>query len=165
MFEEFKRQYKTLGIKNIIIYFIFQRIFRINSRTPWPVHWSSRVGPAKNIKFKGKVQYLGFSPGCYIQAQNGIEVGENVIIAAGVKIISANHDLYDYSKHTKAAPIKIGDNCWLGANCVILPGVELGNHTIVGAGAVVTKSFTEGNCILAGVPAKVIKALDDYNGE
>ncbi len=101
-------------------------------------------------------------PGCYIQAMNGIHVGRNLWVGPGVKIISANHDPCDYARHIKTNPIKIGDDCWLGSNCVILPGVELGDHTIVAAGAVVTKSFDEGDIMLAGVPAKIIKRLDKY---
>ena len=160
-----KRHVKCVGLKKYVQMFIFQRILRINSDVPWPVHWSSIVGCPNNIKYKYWHAYrpnLGFSHCCYIQAINGIEVGINVRIAPGVKIISANHDVNDYDKHVPSNPIKIGDNIWIGANAVILPGVEIGNHTIIAAGAVVNKSFKEGNCILGGVPAKVLKQLPDY---
>ena len=79
----------------------------------------------------------------------------------GVKLISANHDLLNFDIHTKNEPIEIGDNCWISANAVILPGVKLGNHVVVAAGAVVTKSFSD-NCLIGGVSARVIKELDDY---
>lgn len=159
------RRIKYLGLKNVKIYFIFQRIFRINSHVKWPVHWSSIVVRPEKIIRKMYRPCPGDMPGCYIQALNGIEIGRNVRIAAGVKIISANHDVDDFEKHVKSEPVIIGDNCWLSANCVILPGVKIGNHTIVAAGAVVTKSFEEGNCILGGVPAKVVKKLGDYKGK
>ena len=77
----------------------------------------------------------------------------------GSKIISANHDVSDFSKHIKK-PVKIGNNVWIGANVVILPGVEIGDNTVIGAGSIVTKSFKEGNCIIAGNPAKIIKKLN-----
>ncbi len=54
----------------------------------------------------------------------------------------------------------IGDNCWIGMNSVVLPGVKLGEKTIVGAGSVITKSYEEGHCIIAGNPAKIIKYLN-----
>lgn len=160
-----KRLVNYIGVKNILIYFFFQRILRINSHVSWQVHWSSIVISPEKIKLKYWRPFPGYMPGCYIQASNGIEIGKNVRIGPGVKIVSASHDMYDFDLHTKYDPIKIGDNCWLAANSIILPGVELGNHTIVAAGAVVTKSFYEGNCILGGVPAKVIKKIDNYKGE
>jgi acetyltransferase-like isoleucine patch superfamily enzyme len=74
-----------------------------------------------------------------------------------------NHDVNDYDKYTKAKPIKIGDNSWIGASAILLAEVEIGAHTIVAAGAIVTKSFPEGNQVLGGNPAKVIKKLEEYN--
>ena len=89
-------------------------------------------------------------------------MGKNVRIGPGVKIVSSDHDVNNFDKHIPSPPVKIGDNVWLGANSIILPGVELGNHTIVAAGAVVNMNFKEGNCVLGGVPAKVCKKLPDY---
>ena len=138
------QEFRYVGLLKRIPYFISQRIFRINSDANWPVHWSSLVFFPQNIKRKSFRPYLGFMPGQYIQGMNGIEIGSNVRIGPGVKIISANHDLSDFSKHLPAKPIVIGDNCWIAADAIILSGVELGDYVVVAAGAVVTKSFAGG---------------------
>ena len=96
--------------------------------------------------------------GCYFQNFSGkIYLGKNVWIAPNVGIITSNHDFDDLRKHTEPKNVVINDDCWIGMNSVILPGVILGENTIVAAGSVVTKSFEDGNCIVGGVPARVIK--------
>lgn len=138
-----------------LVNFFFQKILRINAEVPFMVHFTSTVSKTVFLG-KGVAQYFANSGGCYVQGINKVYIGDHSIFAPGVKIISANHDKKDYHSHDKSiSPIRIGKNCWLGANSVILPGVELGDNVIVGAGAVVTKSFPE-NVILAGVPAKII---------
>lgn len=124
---------------------------------PFSLHFTSVITRHNNIKIGRNVEkYLGNVAGLYIQAINGIEIGDDTMIAPGVRIISANHNLEDFSKHDHQEPIRIGKDCWLGTNCVILPGVQLGDGVIVGAGAIVTKSFPA-NSVIAGVPAKIIK--------
>lgn len=161
---EMVRRIKHIGLKNAILYFFFQRILCVNSHVPWPVHWSSIVSSPERIERKYWRPYPGYMPGQYIQAINGIIIGENVRFGPAVKLISANHNLNDFSRHDHADPIIIGDNCWISANAVILPGVKLGNHVVVAAGAVVTKSFPD-NCLIGGVPAKIIKELEAYQGK
>jgi acetyltransferase-like isoleucine patch superfamily enzyme len=135
--------------------FLFQKILRINAEVPFMVHFTSTVSKTVFLG-KGVAQYFANSGGCYVQGINKVYIGDHTIFAPGVKIISANHDKKDYHSHDKSiSSVRIGKNCWLGANSVILPGVELGDNVIVGAGAVVTKSFPE-NVILGGVPAKII---------
>lgn len=154
MFISYYRKYaRYLGRRKCFEYYVFQHILHINSDVPWPVHISSSIGAWQNITKKDgldKPTYLGAPPGCYIQAINGIILGKNIWIGPSVKIISANHSLNDYAEHEPSPPIDIGDNCWIGANAVILPGVKLGEHTIVAAGAVVTKSFPQCNCVVGG---------------
>lgn len=158
-----KQQLQYRPLKQICLMWFFQRVLRINSHVPWLVHWSSVVHGPQNIIREGDYYPTpGSSIGQYIQAKNGIIFhGRNIRMGPGVKLISADHDVYDFDKHTPAPPIEIGDNCWIGANAILLPGVKLGNHTIVAAGSVVTKSFPD-NCLIAGVPARIIKELGDY---
>jgi acetyltransferase-like isoleucine patch superfamily enzyme len=141
----------------------FQKVLGFNRNVPWPVHWTSKVSMASKID--PGTRCPGLSMGCHIDGRNGIQFGSNVWVGPRVSIISMNHDVNNYHQYEKAAAIKIGDHCWLAANSVILPGVELGEHTIVAAGCVVNKSFPDGNQVLAGVPAKVVKKLDSYNCE
>ncbi|MBN1825887.1 MAG: acyltransferase [Candidatus Eisenbacteria bacterium] len=133
-----------------------KRILRINAGVPWPVHFTSTIHHPERIRYGAGPHCPGDSPNTYIQAYNGIEIGDDVNMAPGVGLISANHDPLDNSRHLPAPPIRIGNRCWIGMNAVILPGVELGENVIVGAGAVVTKSFP-GHVILGGNPARVLK--------
>lgn len=57
--------------------------------------------------------------------------------------------------------IKIGDNCNIGWNAIILPGVTIGKNCVVGAGAIVTKDVPD-NSVVAGCPARVIESLNEY---
>jgi acetyltransferase-like isoleucine patch superfamily enzyme len=153
---------KDVGINFYLIDFIFRKILRQNSEVKWAVHFTSTVIHPENI-VRGKNVFPGDSPGNYIQAKNGIEIGDYTNIGPNVGIISANHDLVDNTIHSNAKPIKIGKHCWIGMNAMILPEVELGDYTIVGANAVVTKSFTDGYVVLAGNPAIPVKYTNAGN--
>jgi acetyltransferase-like isoleucine patch superfamily enzyme len=142
--------------RSYLQYLFFKHVLRVNTRVPWPVHFTSRVVCPERVRL-GRATYPGDMPGCYIQAINGIEIGDETILAPGVGLISANHDPDDLDRHLPCEPIRIGKHCWIGMNAVILPGVQLGDHTIVGAGAVVTRSFPHGHCVIAGNPARLIR--------
>jgi acetyltransferase-like isoleucine patch superfamily enzyme len=134
---------------------VFQNVLDINNDIPWMVHFTSRA--TGNITI-GENVWVSFavSGGCYFQGGNGIEIGNDTLIAPGVKIISANHNPCNYAEWIKRPPVKIGNNCWIGANAIILPSVELGDNVIVAAGSVVTKNFPSGSTI-GGIPANIIK--------
>ena len=137
----------------------YRRILGINRGVHFPLHCTSRIIGIRKIKMTYDPTTIGsfaLSGDCYFQALNGIEIGRNFLFAPGVKLISSNHGFADKSVVEKADPIRIGDNVWLGAGVIILPGVSLGNNVIVGAGSVVTKSFSD-NVIIAGNPAVVIR--------
>ena len=90
-------------------------------------------------------------------------IGDNVNLAQGITVTALNHNFADTSRRIdeqgiSTNPVVIGDDVWIGANAVILPGVTIGRHVVVAAGAVVTKDVPS-YCVVAGVPAKVIKEL------
>ncbi len=127
----------------------------------WPVSPYTNVG-GKNIYFHPDNVDNFQSTNTYFQSYDAsIFIGHGSYIASGVGIITSNHDVYDLDKRSGAADVVIGEDCWIGMNSVLLPGVVLGRHTIVGAGSVVTHSFPEGFCIVAGNPAKVIRVLNN----
>jgi len=139
--------------------FVFRKLLRQNSGVKWAIHHTSTIhNPDKIVKGKGT--YPGDSPGVYINAVNGVNIGDYTNLGPNVGIVSSNHNFVNNDEHIVADPINIGRFCWLGMGAVVLPGVALGDFTIVGAGAIVTKSFPEGYCIIAGNPAKIIKELN-----
>lgn len=58
-------------------------------------------------------------------------------------------------------PIVLNEGCFIGANCIILPGTNIGKNTIVGAGSVVKGNIPD-NVVVVGNPARIVKSLDDY---
>jgi len=109
---------------------------------------------------------------CTILDNHYVKIGSETLIAPNVQIITAGHPIrsdercvYPYPDQpgtmnfvNVAAPVTIGDNCWIGAGAIILPGVTIGDRTTIGAGAVVTKNIPS-DCVAVGSPARVVKTL------
>ena len=155
-----ERRYFSGGMGLMVINY-FYKYFISRHKGDFLLHYTSRFNFAEKLiiptgnEAVSIYNSLNYSNACYYQGLNGIEIGEGTLWAAGCCFISANHSFTDITKNEFAPPIKIGCYVWIGANSVILPGVELDNYCIVGAGSVVSKSFGS-HLILAGVPAKPI---------
>lgn len=92
-----------------------------------------------------------------------ITIGNHVMLGTHVQIITAGHPLHPDVRNTAyeyGVPVTIGDNVWIGAGAIVLPGVTIGSNTVIGAGAVVTKDVPA-NVLAAGNPCKVIRAITD----
>ncbi len=92
-----------------------------------------------------------------------VTIGNHVNLAQGITVTALNHNFNDKTKRideqgVSTNSVVIGDDIWIGANAVILPGVTIGNHSVVAAGAVVTKDVPP-HSLVAGVPAKIIKEI------
>lgn len=90
-------------------------------------------------------------------------IGNHVNLAQGITVTALNHNFEDTTKRIdeqgiSTKPVIIGDDVWIGANAVVLPGVTIGRHCVVAAGAVVTKDVPD-HSVVGGVPAKILKTL------
>jgi len=141
-------------------YLIPQKLFRLNPKAKWPVHFTSKVFAPEKI-IKGILCDPGDNNNNYIQANNGIIFGSNIELGPGVSIISSNHKVNNLREHTKGKPIKIGNNVWIGANSTVLPKVSIGDNVIIGANSLVNKDIPS-NSVAVGNPCKVIKQKEPY---
>lgn len=106
---------------------------------------------------------IGNNSGIGLNARLGVvKIGNDVMMGPDVIIQSQNHIFNNrllpmrLQGASEDKPVVIGDDVWIGARAIILPGVHIGSGAIVGAGAVVTKDVPE-FAIVAGNPARVIK--------
>ncbi len=100
--------------------------------------------------------------GCTFMDKGGIRVGDRVMIAPKVSLVTGGHPLplAERREYLTFAPIVIEDDVWIGTAAVITQGVTVGAGAVVAAGAVVTRDVPAGT-VVAGVPARVIKTIDD----
>lgn len=90
-----------------------------------------------------------------------ITIGDNVTLAPRVHILAHDASTYLFLGKTRAANVTIGNDVFVGAGTVILPGVHIGNRVIIGAGSIVTKDIPD-NSVAVGNPAKVVCEIDKY---
>lgn len=116
------------------------------------------ISPGRNLII-GKSVDLAY--GVMLTTSGGVTIGDRTLVGYGTKIISSDHTIPPVGEPfpvsgDKDAPIEIGNDVWIGANCIITSGVTIGDGAVIAAGSVVTKDIPE-NAIVAGVPAKVLK--------
>jgi galactoside O-acetyltransferase len=96
-----------------------------------------------------------------------VYVGNDVLFAPNVILATAGHPIdpelrkNDYQFNM---PIRIGNNVWLGAGVIVMPGVTIGDDSVIGAGSVVTKDIPSG-VIAFGTPCAVVREINDHDKE
>jgi serine acetyltransferase len=106
--------------------------------------------------------------GSFIVAHESITIGNDVFVAPYAYITDQNHTYEDLDtpigrQWPRNSPVVIGDGCWIGAGCVILPGARLGRHVTVAAGSVVRGEIPD-YCVVGGAPAKILRRYDPERG-
>lgn len=109
----------------------------------------------------GKNVYANFS--LTLVDDGHIYIGDYTMIAPNVTIATASHPILP-SLRKKGMQfnldVHIGNNCWIGAGAVILPGVTIGDNTVIGAGSVVTKDIPA-NVVAVGNPCRVMREINE----
>lgn len=116
----------------------------------------------KHVHF-GKNVYVNFNFTAVDDTH--IYIGDYTMIGPNVTIATAGHPIlpqlrkqaYQYNM-----PVHIGENCWLGAGVIVLPGVTIGDNTVIGAGSVVTKDIPS-NVVAVGNPCKVLRNINEHD--
>jgi acetyltransferase-like isoleucine patch superfamily enzyme len=144
---------------------IFSRIFR---KRALYMYFMTKAHSINGVTFIGKPRFI--HPNVVLDATANIILGDNIVISMGALFLT--HD-YSYTTGLKAinekpqtdiailSPIKVGDNCFIGANSIILPGTVIGSNVIVGAGSVVKGVIPDFSGI-TGNPAKIITDIRDW---
>jgi acetyltransferase-like isoleucine patch superfamily enzyme len=96
-----------------------------------------------------------------ITTKGGVFIGDRTLVGYGTKIISSNHKIplqkqkiFESTHISKKVVIE--NDVWIGANCIILPGVVIGEGAVIAAGSIVTKNVKK-YTVVGGVPANLIK--------
>ena len=84
-----------------------------------------------------------------------LEIGDDVILAPGARIFVHDAAFVRRGEKPRREPVRVGNSVFIGANSVVLPGVQIGDRAVVAAGAVVARDVPDG-AVVGGVPAKVI---------
>ena len=118
-----------------------------------------------------KLQRMGLKVGKNFDAQLGfefdpshcwlIEIGDDVTFGPHVQVLAHDASTCKTLGYAKIGRVTIGNNVFVGAGSIILPGVKIGDNSVIGAGSIVTKDVPT-NMVYAGNPAKQIMTLEEF---
>ena len=113
----------------------------------------------RHIHF-GDGVYCNF--GCTFVDDTHIYVGNKVMFGPNVVVATAAHPIAPKLREMSLQynkPVHIGNNCWIGAGALIMPGVTIGDNSVIGAGSVVTKDIPA-NVVAVGNPCKILREIN-----
>lgn len=126
---------------------------------PFHANWGG-----KHVHF-GDGVYANFGLTCVDDTH--IYVGNHTLFGPNVVLATAGHPMMpELRKHgiQYNMPIHIGENCWLGAGVIVVPGVTIGDNVVIGASSVVTKDIPS-NSVAMGTPCRVVRQINDHDKE
>ena len=108
---------------------------------------------------------VGVSEASFIGAKGPVTIGDDTDIGPGCKLIAESHTFDDVSRPIREQPlsrtgIAVGEDCWFGANAVVLDGCSIGQGVVVAAGSVVTHGVAS-LTVVAGAPARPVRTRSD----
>lgn len=96
-----------------------------------------------------------------------IYIGSYTMIGPNVTVATAGHPILPELREKAYQfnmSVRIGENCWIGAGAVIMPGVTIGDNSVIGAGSVVTKDIPA-NVVAYGNPCRVAREINEHDRE
>lgn len=126
---------------------------------PFRANWGG-----KNLHFGNSV-YANFN--LTVVDDGDIYVGDRVMFGPNVTIATANHPIEPTLRRSAMQynkPVRIGENVWIGAGSVIVPGVTIGKNSVIGAGSIVVKDIPE-NVVAVGNPCRVLREIGEHDRE
>lgn len=175
-----KNLFKIIGGKTYLF------LHKIKNRLSHWYYQSEFTGNTDTLSLKGRIYCINpnrvrvgekccINDGVIMHAMGNIVLGNNVTISTDAKILTRSYDTSDWINECKSNKIEknhveqeifLGDNTWIGASAIILPGVKIsGRGVIVAAGSILSKSIDEDYVLVAGSPAKVIKRYSKLENE
>lgn len=154
-----------------MVYRILNKAVRILYLLLHPRLWGHRtqingiptIGNIMKLKLGNDVS---LNSKCFIQCSGGVFLGNSVTISRGAVILTSGLNTDNYpntcicrNREHITSPVSIGDGVWLGANSMVMPGVNIAPKIILAAGSVATKNLNQEGWLYGGIPAKPIKSL------
>ena len=149
-----------------MIFFFLTRVRKIETK-----YFMKRMNVGGRVRFRHPLmiqhpEYIyiednvSINRNCTFLAHGKIFIGKNTMIGPSVTIITVNHNYQAEGLNAQRShvlsQVRIGENVWIGANSLILPGISIGHNAVVAAGSVVTKDIGESE-VCGGNPARFIK--------
>lgn len=132
---------------------LYRRLFGVQLPSDSIIYWRCRFFEPQGVSI-GHHSIIGND--AFLDGREGVSIGDNVNIAAEVRIYTVEHDIASPDFATSRASVKINNWAYIGSRVTILPGITIGDGAVVASGAVVTKDV-EPWTVVGGVPAAFIK--------
>ncbi len=147
------------------------RLSRILKKCMGAIGENCYIMPPFYANWAGKHIYIGnnfYANFNFTVVDDGnVFIGNSVMVGPNVTLATAGHPILPELRAKNLqynADIRIGDNVWLGAGAIILPGVTIGDNAVIGAGSVVTKDIPSG-VVAVGSPCRVLREVGERDKE
>lgn len=150
------------AIKKLCFKIMFGKRFSVGKNTTFRKNFGLYLEKGASIKIGND---CFFNRGCSINCLESVEIGDHTIFGENVKIYDQNHKFRDRKKLIReqgysTGRVKIGNNCWICTNTVILKGVEIGDNSVIGAGCIIYRDIPA-NSVVKNNGGITVESLDD----
>lgn len=148
--------FKLLNFNKIVFKSIpmMNNSFKIAMKKDTKLNIGKKLRTRNNVSFRiynsGTIKIGNncfFNDGCSINCQKNIEIGNNVIFGQNVMIFDHDHDYKNDVNNFIMDDVKIGNNVWIGANCIILKGTIIDDNVVIAAGTIVKENISNNKLV------------------